>query len=49
MESASTEYTPIGDNKALISKYAGINVLNVYSPSTSMRLNAIYGFTNKIN
>ncbi|AFH54638.1 EVN093 [Ectromelia virus Naval] len=47
MESAATEYTPIGDNKALISKYAGINTLNVYSPSTSMRLNAIYGFTNK--
>ncbi|AST09282.1 abundant virion protein VP8 [Murmansk poxvirus] len=43
----TTDYTPIGDNKAVIAKYAGINILNVYSPSSSLRLNAIYGFTNK--
>ncbi|AUL80515.1 TL4R [Vaccinia virus] len=47
MESASTVYTPIGDDNALLSNYAGINILNVYPPSSSIRLNAIYGFTNK--
>ncbi|AEN03660.1 abundant virion protein VP8 [Yokapox virus] len=47
VSSSNNDYMPIGDNKAVISKYAGISILNVYSPSVSLRLNAIYGFTNK--
>ncbi|ANS71152.1 DNA-binding virion core protein [Pteropox virus] len=36
-------YTPVGENVALVSKYAGITLLDVHTPSKFMELTAIYG------
>ncbi|AAL69799.1 SPV060 putative DNA-binding virion core protein VP8 [Swinepox virus] len=40
-------YTKINDNIALAGKYANLSLLDVHSPSASMKLNAVYGFTHK--
>ncbi|APG58280.1 core protein VP8 [BeAn 58058 virus] len=40
-------YVQIDDNIALISKYSNMYLLDVHSPSASMKLNAVYGFTHK--
>ncbi|CCD83240.1 virion core protein / single-stranded DNA binding protein [Squirrelpox virus] len=40
---ADNAYTAIGDNVVLASKYAGLNLLDVHSPSNSMTLSAVYG------
>ncbi|QHR82602.1 DNA-binding virion protein VP8 [Brazilian porcupinepox virus 1] len=40
-------YIKIDDNIALVSKYSNMTLLDVHTPSTSMKLNAVYGFTHK--
>ncbi len=40
------EYTSVGNNVALINKYAGMSLLDVHTPSSSISLSAVYGFTD---
>ncbi|ASK51268.1 DNA-binding virion protein [Eptesipox virus] len=40
-------YTKISDSIALINKYATMTLADIHTPSVSMKLNAIYGFTHK--
>ncbi|QHG62623.1 DNA-binding virion core protein [Cetacean poxvirus 1] len=39
-------YVNIGDNIALVNKYAGIYLLDVHTPSANMKLTGLYGFIN---
>ncbi|AUI80633.1 DNA-binding virion protein VP8 [White-tailed deer poxvirus] len=45
--SKDNSYMQIEDNVALVNKYANMSLLDVHSPSASMKLNAVYGFTHK--
>ncbi|AWU47108.1 DNA-binding virion core protein [Sea otter poxvirus] len=39
-------YTSVGTNLALIGKYAGLYLLDIHNPASSMNLTAIYGIQN---
>ncbi|AAK85024.1 putative DNA-binding virion core protein [Lumpy skin disease virus] len=45
--SSDNSYMKIDDNIAVASKYANMSLLDVHSPSASMKLNGVYGFTYK--
>nr|WGO62691.1 core protein VP8 [Wadden Sea poxvirus] len=43
----NSSYSQIGDNIALVNKYAGMMLLDIHSPSAFVKLSGVYGFTYK--